>query len=76
MRKCETLFCCEDIMAQVTAEWKKGFPRTPGYYHCRVEGGEVDLLMKRCELTGKCHWVYKDGSYITEEVEYLDARKP
>lgn len=55
-------------------EWKKGYPAQPGYYHCRVEGGEIDLLMKRCELTGKCHWVYKDGTYITEEVEYLDAR--
>ena len=54
--------------------WKTGYPSQPGWYRCRIEGGEIDLYCKRCELTGKYHWVYKDGSYITEQVEYIDAR--
>lgn len=50
--------------------WHEGYPSKPGWYHCRVEGGEVDLYCKKCELTGKYHWVYKDGSYINERVEW------
>ena len=55
-------------------EWKKGFPKHPGWYHCRLDGGEIDLYCKRCELTGKYHWLWVDGSYVEEAVEYIDAR--
>lgn len=58
-------------MGEKSAEnWRGGFPPVPGWYRCRLDGGEVKLLAKKCELTGKWHWVYTDGSYITESVEW------
>ena len=71
--KHRSLFLCGGalgIMSGNNVEWHDGYPVKPGWYHCRVEGGEIELYCKKCELTGKYHWVYKDGSYITERVEW------
>lgn len=51
-------------------EWETGYPKQPGWYHCRLDGGEIDLYCKRCELTGKFHWLWTDGSYVEEVVEW------
>ena len=51
-------------------EWETGYPQRPGWYHCRLEGGELNLYCKRCELTGKYHWLWTDGSYVEERVEW------
>lgn len=48
----------------------EGFPPVPGWYHCRLEGGETELYCKRCELTMKMRWIYNDGSPVEEHVEW------
>lgn len=53
--------------------WHEGFPKKPGWYHCKLDGGEVDLYCKRCELTGKYHWLWTDGSYIEEKVLWRET---
>ena len=46
----------------------QGFPPVPGWYHCRIDGGEIDLYCKRCELTMKMRWIYPDGTTCEEPV--------
>jgi len=47
-----------------------GFPPVPGWYLCRLDGGEIKLFCKRCELTLKMRWYYPDGSPCLEKVQW------
>ena len=49
-------------------EWHTGYPNNPGWYQCKLDGGEIKLYCKKCELTGKKHWIWTDGSYVDEAV--------
>lgn len=56
--------------------WQAGYPRTPGWYHCRLDGGEINLYCKRCELTMKMKWIAPDGSEVVERVEWKKPDEP
>lgn len=52
-------------------EWHKGFPNKKGWYHCRIDGEEMDLYLFVCELNPKRkYWNDKTGNRIDEDVEW------
>lgn len=52
-------------------QWKKGFPNKKGWYHCRIDGEEMQLYLFVCELNPKKkYWNDKNGNRLDEEVEW------
>ena len=52
-------------------QWKKGFPNKKGWYHCRIDGEEMQLYLFVCELSPKKkYWNDKNGNRLDEDVEW------
>lgn len=52
-------------------EWHKGFPSKKGWYHCRIDGEEMDLYLFVCELNPKKkYWNDQNGNRLDEDIEW------
>lgn len=57
-----------------STKWHTGYPNRKGYYHCRIDGVELQLYLFICELNPKKrYWVDETGFKISDPVEWADA---
>ena len=61
---------CNYEVWKMAEEWREGFPARNGWYYCQLDGGEMSLYCKKCEISGKSHWYDSTGEIITERVRW------
>lgn len=51
-------------------DWKDGFPIYQGWYNCMIDGEEIRLLHKVCQLTMKHKWYDETGEQVHDAVRW------